>query len=161
MTEEKTLERKRLEEKRQRLRRRSYICKDIRRISWDKGLPASWYWWTGRGPPYPTGSVSGGSPGGPAGSHYYKLYYVTKTYSKNHVFSMMILGQSNQDLFIFLFFKAYRGLWFLLLYCTVLTVRSAAPQTTLWGGNGPRLENGQGGQAGALTTRPPHLLAIF
>ena len=52
------------------------------------------------------------------------------------------------------FFTACRGLGVLLLYCTVLTVRSAAPQTTPWGGNGPRLENGQGGQAGALTTRP-------
>ena len=37
---------------------------------------------------------------------------------------------------------------------------SAAPQTTLWGGLGPRFEPGTGDlEARTLTTRPPHLLA--
>ena len=36
---------------------------------------------------------------------------------------------------------------------------SAAPQTTLWGGPGPKIEPGTGGlEARTLTTRPPHLL---
>ena len=41
----------------------------------------------------------------------------------------------------------------------LLAVRSAASQTTLWGGLGPRFEPRTGGlEAGTLTTRPPHLL---
>ena len=55
---------------------------------------------------------------------------------------------------------AHRGLWFIFYYCYSITVCvwSAAPQTTLWGGPGPRFEPGTGClEAETLTTRPPHL----
>ena len=64
-----------------------------------------------------------------------------------------------------IFFNLFMG--FLLYYLYSITVWSAAPQTTLWGGPGPRIEPGPGGpEAGTLpldhhtslktTTPPPH-----
>ena len=38
------------------------------------------------------------------------------------------------------FFTAHQGLVFYFLIFTLLTVQSAAPQTALWGGPGPKLE---------------------
>ena len=60
------------------------------------------------------------------------------------------------------FFSAYRVLQFLIHYLYSITVRSAAPQTSLWGGPRPRFEPGKGDlEAGTLTARPPLLLCIF
>ena len=48
------------------------------------------------------------------------------------------------------FFKSF-FYWVLLYYLYSITVRSAAPQTTLWGGPGPTFEPGPGGpEAGTL-----------
>ena len=59
---------------------------------------------------------------------------------------------------IFFRYTAHLGLG-VLLYLYSITVRSAAPQTTLWGGPGPRIEPGTGDlEARTLTNRPPHLL---
>ena len=52
-------------------------------------------------------------------------------------------------------FTAHIGLG-LILYLYSITVGSAAPQATLWGGLGPRFKLGTGDlEARTLTTRPP------
>ena len=57
-------------------------------------------------------------------------------------------------------FTAHRilGLYYIMYY--TITVWSAAPETSLWGVPGPRVEPGTGDpEAETLTTRPPHLLS--
>ena len=66
------------------------------------------------------------------------------------------------DIFFF-FFDLFMGVLFLIFLYSI-TVSSAAPQTTLWGGPGPRFKPGPGcPEAGTLpldhhTSLPPHLL---
>ena len=70
-------------------------------------------------------------------------------YGRFHIFKLLLL----------IFFWQATEAWVLLHYIHSITVSSAAPQTTLWGGYGPRFEHGTGDlEAGTLTTRPPHLL---
>ena len=45
-------------------------------------------------------------------------------------------------------FTAYRNLLFYYIICTELIGLNPAPQTTLWGGPGPRFEPGTGGSSG-------------
>ena len=64
-----------------------------------------------------------------------------------------------RNIFFIFRFTAHLGEG-IILYCIVcITVWSAAPQTTLWGGPRPRFEPRTGDlEARTLTTRPPHLL---
>ena len=63
----------------------------------------------------------------------------------------------HRNYFNFLRFTVNRGLGFLIHYLYSIKVWSAAPQTTLWGGPGPRYEPGTGGSSGRNANWPPHL----
>ena len=87
------------------------------------------------------------------------VYWQKKKKNLRYEFGGLIKGALN--FFFFSRFTAHLGLGFFILNLYSITVWSAAPQTSLWGGPGPRIKPGTGDpEARTLTTRPSQLLEL-